>query len=148
MPVELYLCFQEKTQGLSCLLSEECKLRRQAPTQAESFTVRKTSHSANRAAPFSSHLRVRAPDATGLMCLSFLVGFLDPLETAQQEKVSRHLDAIRTWPSASNGGLSCPPVLLSDAVGCESLLKFSWHIWNIGGAVRTLVPSCGPVDIL
>jgi len=42
-------------------------------------------------------------------------------ETAQQEEVSRHLDAVRTWPSAPNwwlwrGRLSS---LLSNTVGCE-----------------------------
>jgi hypothetical protein len=70
--------FKRKTQGLSCLLSEECKLRRQAHTQAESFTVGERPNSANQAAPFSFRLRARAPDATGLMCVSFLSGFLDP----------------------------------------------------------------------
>ena len=52
------------------------------------------------------------------------------LETAQQEEASRHLDAIRTWPSAPNGGLAGLPGLLSDAVGCESFAEvlLAWII--------------------
>ena len=35
--------FKRKTEWLSCVSYEECKLRVQAPTQAESYTVGKTS---------------------------------------------------------------------------------------------------------
>ena len=39
-------------------------------------------------------------------------------------KARRPADHTQPWPSASNGGLVGPPVLLSDVVGCESLLRY------------------------
>ena len=36
--------FKRKTEWLSCVLYAECKFRREAPTQAESYTVGKMSH--------------------------------------------------------------------------------------------------------
>ncbi len=56
--------FKRKTSELSCILFDECQLRWQAPTQAESFTVGEKSQERELSRPFSSHLRACAPDAT------------------------------------------------------------------------------------
>ena len=104
---------------VSCSMSVSCVgrlLRRQNPSLWE-----KSPKSADRADPFSFELTACVRDATSVMCLSFLSGFLDPLFMSDRSVPSLGRAPMLVYVRPSNEALLRARVLgAQDQCGCPS----------------------------